>query len=189
MKTLLDYTKNTRAILPDSLRYIRSDVPKQVSEKDLKWLLDNDICTIIDLREEEECHQKKCPLEDHPDFTYIHMPVMGGNAIPQTPADVPVSYLRMADEKMKDIIFSIENAKTNVLYFCNAGKDRTGVVSAILLRRQGMDNEYIVADYLKSGENLQEMLQSFATANPDVDIRVITPAKEYMEYFLGHYDL
>jgi len=189
MKTLLDYTKNTRAILPDSLRYIRSDVPKQISDRDLKWLLNNDIRTIIDLREEEECHQKRCPLENHPDFTYIHMPVTGGNAIPQTPADVPRSYLYMADEKMEEIIRVIENSKTNVLYFCNAGKDRTGVVSAILLRRHGMSDEYIVADYLESGENLQEMLHNFAMENPNVDIRVITPTKEYMEYFLKHCNL
>lgn len=188
MASLLSTTKNTRAILSGNMRYIRSDVPQHLTATEIQWLLDNNIRTIVDLREEHERQQKKCPLEDYSDFTYLHMPVTGGNAIPASPAEVPLSYLHMVDEQMEKIIHTIETAETNVLYFCNAGKDRTGVVSALLLRRQGVAVQYIIDDYLKSGENLREMLQSFAAANPEVDIRVITPVKEYMEYFLKHCD-
>lgn len=186
MPSILQSTKNTRAILPNGMRYIRSDIPQHLTAVEIQWLLENNVRTIVDLREEKERQQKKCPLEENPAFTYFHMPVTGGNVIPKSPADVPLSYLNMVDEKMKDIIHIIESAETNVLYFCNAGKDRTGVVSALLLLRQGMSADYIIADYLKSGENLQEMLQSFSAVNPEVDIRVITPAKEYMVYFLKH---
>ncbi len=35
------------------------------------------------------------------------------------------------------IINTIMNADSNVMYFCGAGKDRTGVVSAIILRKLG----------------------------------------------------
>lgn len=45
----------------------------------------------------------------------------------------------MLDSQMYRIIDLICNAKSNVLYFCNAGKDRTGVVSAILLLKFSMD--------------------------------------------------
>lgn len=104
--------------------------------------------------------------------------------LPETSADVPKSYLNMVDERFGKIIDFIENAETNVLYFCNAGKDRTGVVSAVLLKRQGFQEEYIIQDYLKSAENLKEMLKTFAENNPDVDINVITPRREYMKIFL-----
>lgn len=74
------------------------------------------------------------------------MPVEGGNVVPQS----------------------------NVLYFCNAGKDRTGVVSAILLYKAGMNLEYIIDDYMKSKMNLKNMLESYAKQFPEVNIEVIT---------------
>ena len=115
------------------------------------------------------------------------MPVTGGNAIPAVPEEVACSYIRMADAAMDRIVETILNADTNVLYFCNAGKDRTGVVSAILLSRLGYDRQYILADYLASGENLREVLQAYARSNPEADLRVITPQAAYMEAFLDWY--
>ena len=90
----------------------------------------------------------------------------------------------MADEQTERIIEAAMNAKSNVLYFCNAGKDRTGVVSAILLTRLGYDREYIVADYMKSAENLRETLEAFVKSRPNVDLNVITPQPAYMLDFL-----
>lgn len=43
---------------------------------------------------------------------------------------------------MDNIIDTILNADTNVVYFCNAGKDRTGVVTAIILSNLGYENNY-----------------------------------------------
>ena len=113
------------------------------------------------------------------------MPVTGGNVVPESVDEVSKSYIAMADEKMRAIITAICGAGTNVLYFCNAGKDRTGVVSAILLAQSGMDEEYIVKDYMKSKENLRPMLEGFAKQCPQVDVRVITPDERYMKEFLA----
>ncbi len=48
----------------------------------------------------------------------------------------------------------------------------------------GRDEEYIVADYMKSKENLQPMLDDFARRNPEIDVRVITPQEKYIREFL-----
>ena len=93
----------------------------------------------------------------------------------------------MVDDTMENIINTIMNADTNVMFFCNAGKDRTGVVSAIILSKLGYSKQYIIDDYLLSGVNLKDELQLFAKNNPDVDIDVITPKSEYMERFLEWY--
>lgn len=77
--------------------------------------------------------------------------------------------------------------ESNTLYFCNAGKDCTGVVSAVLLYKLGMSPEYITADYLKSKDNLESVLKSYAEKNPEVDINVITPQKRYIEEFMSWY--
>ena len=54
MGTLLQSTLNTRALPTGNLRYIRSDYPGKLTDQEVKWLLQNDITTVIDLREEKE---------------------------------------------------------------------------------------------------------------------------------------
>ena len=93
----------------------------------------------------------------------------------------------MVDAKFDAMIEFLLNEKSNVLYFCNAGKDRTGVVSAVLLYKLGMSPEYIVNDYLKTKFNLETLLNEFARQNPTIDIDIITPHKRYIEEFLKWY--
>lgn len=184
MGSLLESTLNTRAILPDSYRFVRSDVPNRLTEQEIQWLISQNITTVIDLREETEREQKKCVLIDHEAFSYHCLPVTGGNVVPPTPDDVSKSYSKMVDEQMDKIIDVILLADTNVLYFCNAGKDRTGVVSAILLHKLGMERKYIVSDYMASKENLREVIDAYVGQFPDVNRDVITPHERYMEEFL-----
>ena len=82
----------------------------------------------------------------------------------------------------------IDSAATGVMFFCAAGKDRTGVVSALLQRRAGMPREAIVADYALSGTNLREFLAAFGRQRPEIDPAVYTPQPAYMEAFLDMLD-
>ena len=184
---IFESTKNTRTIIEGDLRYIRSDVPTYLSKKERQWLIDNNIITIIDLREETEQHQRPCPLRKDHSFNYISMPVKGGNTVPESPNEVALSYINMVDDTMDNIVSTIMNADTNVMYFCNAGKDRTGVVTAIILSKLGYSGQYITNDYLLSGESLKEELLLFAQNHPEIDINVITPKPEYIEKFLEWY--
>ena len=54
MKSLLQSTLNTRALPTGDLRYIRSDFPGNLSDEEVQWLVENNITTIVDLREEKE---------------------------------------------------------------------------------------------------------------------------------------
>ena len=153
MSSLLESTTNTRQVLPGSFRLLRSDVPLSPTEKDVAFLLKHGVTTLIDLRSEEEVLRRPCPLAAHPGFSYQHLPVTGGNTMPASPADVPRSYLRMVDAQMAHILRTIRSAGSGVMFFCAAGKDRTGVVSALLQRQAGLKRGEIVADYLLSGEN------------------------------------
>ena len=150
-------------------------------------MIDNNIITIVDLREETEQYQKPCHLRNDGAFNYISMPVKGGNTIPASQNEVVLSYINMVDDTMDNIVNTILNADSNVMYFCNAGKDRTGVVTAIILSRLGYEKQYIINDYLLSAANLESELQLFAENNPDIDINVITPKVEYIEKFLEWY--
>ncbi len=185
--SLFEHTKNSRIIIHGNLRFIRSDVPAYLTEKERQWMIDNNIITIVDLREETEQYQKPCHLRNDGAFNYISMPVKGGNTIPASQNEVVLSYINMVDDTMDNIVNTILNADSNVMYFCNAGKDRTGVVTAIILSKLGYEKQYIINDYLLSGANLESELQLFVDNNPDVDINVITPKAEYIEEFLDWY--
>nr|MCR5331208.1 tyrosine-protein phosphatase [Lachnospiraceae bacterium] len=54
MSSLIASTLNTRALPTGDMRYIRSDYPGNLSDAEVKWLLENGITTIVDLREEKE---------------------------------------------------------------------------------------------------------------------------------------
>lgn len=52
------------------------------------------------------------------------------------------------------------------VFFCAAGKDRTGVLSAVLLGAVGVRDEHIVEDYVLTGQTVDRVIGRFA-AHPD----------------------
>lgn len=90
----------------------------------------------------------------------------------------------MIDEQMNTILETILNATSNVMYFCTAGKDRTGVVSALLLKKLGAKEDLIIEDYMMSKENLIDMLTAYVKEHPEVDIDIIIPKEENIQKVL-----
>lgn len=184
MGTLLQSTLNTRALPTGNLHYIRSDYPGKLTDQEVKWLLQNDITTVVDLREEKEYIAKPCRLEDEEGFVYYHLPVTGGGDTPNSPDAVAETYLAMMDEHMDKIIHTIMNADSNVLYFCSAGKDRTGVVSAIILKNLGISDQRIIDDYMETKDNLMGFLTSYVAAHPEVNLNTIVPNEKNIKRVL-----
>ena len=185
MGSLLRSTLNTRALPVGGLRYIRSDAPLCLTEEEIQWLLDNHITTLVDLRSAQELEHKPCPLQDVAGFTCYHIPVTGGGDTPKSREHLYEVYRGMVDAQMDTILETILNAASNVMYFCTAGKDRTGVVSALLLKRLGISEEVIVEDYMKSKDNLLDMLTSYVKNHPEVDIDIIIPQEENIRQVLS----
>lgn len=184
-RSLFRSTLNTRALPTGDLRYIRSDYPGNLSDEEVKWLIDNNITTVVDLREEKEYTVRPCRLETEKGFTYYHLPVTGGGDTPKSTAAVATTYLGMLDEQMDRIIDTILNAGSNVLYFCGAGKDRTGVVSAVILRKLGYSDQAIVDDYMETKDNLMGFLTAYVAEHPEVDINIIVPNEENIRKVLA----
>ncbi|PZG14366.1 protein-tyrosine-phosphatase [Nonomuraea aridisoli] len=80
------------------------------------------------------------------------------------------------------------------LVHCAAGKDRTGVVSALALEVAGATREAIVEDYVATGERLElilKRLRGSSTYRDDLDSRPADdhmPRARYIEQFLGVLD-
>ena len=185
MGSLLQSTCNTRALPTGTLRYIRSDAPVQLTEEEIRWLRDNRITTLVDLRSQEEVLHRPCALQGVEGFRYVHMPVAGGGNTPVSREHLHQVYRGMLDGQMERIIDTIMNADTNVMYFCTAGKDRTGVVSALILRRLGFSDEEIVADYMLTKDHVMPRLQAYVAQHPEVDINIIIPQEENIRRILA----
>lgn len=185
MGSLLKSTLNTRVLPVGGMRYIRSDVPLCLTEEEVQWLLNNNISTLVDLRSTEELERKPCSLQNRAGFTYYHLPVAGGGDTPKSREHLHKVYQGMVDEQMDIILETILSTTSNVMYFCTAGKDRTGVVSALLLKRLGVSEDVIVEDYMKSKENLLDMLITYVKNHPEVDIDIIIPQEENIRKVLS----
>lgn len=185
MSSLFNSTLNTRALPIGGLRYIRSDVPLHLTTEETQWLLDHDITTLVDLRSTQETERNPCPLQKTAGFTYYALPVTGGGDTPKSIAHLHEVYRGMIDEQMDVILETILNAASNVMYFCTAGKDRTGVVSALLLKHLGATEDVIVDDYMKSKDNLIGMLTAYVQTHPEVNIDIIVPHEENIRNLLA----
>lgn len=79
------------------------------------------------------------------------------------------------------VLFSLlaDSSSAPLLYYCSAGKDRTGVASALILHALGASMDTILDDYLCSTENLRPYWEQFAEAEPYM-IPYYTVTKEYL---------
>lgn len=184
MPSLLKSTWNTRWLPTGDKKYMRTDCPLHLTDEEVQFLKDNNVLTVVDLREAVEYNVRQCRLEKEPGFTYLHLPVSGGDRVPETFEETLEAYKFMVDEKMNLIIETILNAETGVIYFCAAGKDRTGVTSALILKKLGFDEDLIIKDYMTSKDNLLEFVKPYLKENPDFIKKFIMPREEYIKAVL-----
>lgn len=193
--SLLSATANTRDLggYPSSPgqstaknRVWRSDAPICWNAADAQLLQARNMRTLIDLRTDGETQKRPCAYADAAGFDYRRFPITAGSVPPPTLEDVPASYLQIAAQKeTADAIRLIAEAEGGVLLFCTAGKDRTGVVSALLLLACGVDRETVIADYAVSREYNKERLEKYLSEHPDVDRRVVLANETSIARFIG----
>ena len=170
-------------------KIIRTDCVTNLNNEEVDKLIEMGFTTIIDLRNDNEMSEKKSVFADHDSFDCKHIELDG--KIPNSQEEVLDSYIKMlnAKEEIKEIFEILANANGGVIYHCSAGKDRTGVVTACILKFLGVDDKDIIVDYLASGVFLRERLTMFANSVKDKDIfQIINPNYETMSGLLKYID-
>ena len=165
-------------------RLIRSDVPLHPSEKDIEFLKNTGITTLIDTRSREEKEERPHGLAGMEGFNYCDIPIVEGSGIPESVEAVPESYFRIAHSPNTGELFrTIANAHYGVMFNCHAGKDRTGVNSALILWLCGIRKSDIVFDYMRTKENEQPRFEIIHEKNPDIDMNIVIPNENNMIRF------
>ena len=192
--SLLKTTRNTRDLgghpaaggrvtVPD--RIWRSDRQECPDPEDIALLRSKGITTIIDMRTEEDNLTKPSFFRSLEGFTFLNYPIIEGDTIPESVEAVPGSYINIArSENMPRILKAIADADTGVMYNCAAGKDRTGVVTAILLMLCGVSDEEITADYMLTKECNRERFELLRKRRPDLDMNIVIPRESYIRDFM-----
>lgn len=182
-------------------RVFRSDGLQHLTGPDLAKLRDEiRLGTVIDLRSPVEVEEAGCgPIADQAEI--VPLPLFRqtrsegaespGFTMPANMGELYFMMLTFAREPIAEVIRLLARAETPTVFHCAAGKDRTGVISAVLLSLLGVPEGTIVADYAFSRQNIdlinarldasgsyQNLMHSMPEGAYDAD-----PAA--MELFLG----
>ena len=183
--SLLKSTMNTR-FLPGQTKYIRTDLPYKLTKDEIDFLYENNFTTVIDLRTTDEFKSDGSILEQDKRFTVYNMPITLKNLFPMTFDELKQEYIDMVDKNLSMILDFMMSAKTNVIYYCWTGKDRTGVISAMLLKRLGYDKNTIIADYMESMANEYDFLVEHNRLHPDRPMEVLLPNENLIIPIIQH---
>ncbi len=134
-------------------RVFRSNSLQELTDGDLEIVRERlGLVTVLDLRSAREIrHDGLGPLEHEP-LRYVNLPILqekrdyGPGRIETGLVDRYFSYLDLAQENIVQALETISQAQP-LVFHCSAGKDRTGVLAALLLGCLGVEAEIVVSDY------------------------------------------
>ncbi len=149
-------------------RYYRSENLSKVDGKDIAFFGELGIKRIVDLRKPEEKLTAPTPNELRDKVTVVEVPISskiagfddGLDAILTkkissiNSEDMAEMYLEILDEYSDSLIElaqqTIDFSNGSTLIHCTAGKDRTGMLVALIQLAHGVAKEYVYHDYLLS---------------------------------------
>ncbi len=133
---------------------VRTDSLARLTPAGREAMLAYGITTIVDLRCPRELAAAPNPLCDH--RGYLNLPLMddasvGAPSVFETAGENYVSWLADHASQVAAIVAGIaESPPGGILLHCAAGKDRTGVVVALVLSVAGVHRDAIAEDYALS---------------------------------------
>ncbi|MEY8292997.1 tyrosine-protein phosphatase [Carnobacteriaceae bacterium 52-44] len=147
-----------------------------------EYLVDRGVENVIDLRTIEESEIKKYTLT-HEGLTYISLPAATlekdvydvfftdkldkhstSDEIRDAAYFVHGTYNKMPfnNDALRFVFEEMRDKGSSLLFHCSSGKDRTGIVTALILKMFGVEENIIFPDYLKSNESLVEGLNRYS---------------------------
>lgn len=168
-------------------RFIRSDVPQHLTAEGIQFFHSLGVTDVIDFRTHDIAKRYPSVFEFDKRFNYTRFPIVEGSlAAPSKPEDSHLTYMKMLTnlDTFKGIFEVIINARGSVFYHCTAGKDRTGIVSFLLLDLAGVNEQTIIDDYSVSEHFINEGIEKVRAIHPDFPISLGYSKPEYMAQFI-----
>jgi protein-tyrosine phosphatase len=161
-------------------RLYRADTLHRLTPADLQTIVDLGIRTVIDLRSYNELDQHGRIEAGEHEIAYHHLSMLDEVAGADRPApslsdDPPASlgeaYTRTLDVGTPAIAQAVrllaDGGGAPAVFHCMAGKDRTGILAAVVLGALDVPDDEIVADYVLTEETREARDAFLATHDPD----------------------
>jgi protein-tyrosine phosphatase len=163
-------------------RIVRADNLRRLSEHGRQALLDHGVTRVVDLRFPEEL------AEDTPGdlpVEVVHVSIFGESRTDEWQAEQNdamdaaasaeeyvvgwyVEFLDRYRTRIAAAVQAVADAPDGaVVVHCAGGKDRTGLVTALLLRASGVGSDVVAADYALTEEALAESSAAWIAAGAD----------------------
>jgi protein-tyrosine phosphatase len=169
-------------------RLFRADSVHLMSDADVLRARDQlRIRTVVDLRNDEEiaiggigtladaAHRHHAPLSSRRGLDPLDAATLTTALTADRSADSMSPGYLLTLERSADLIVDVIRrfAMTDALpgvFFCAAGKDRTGVMSAVVLGAVGVVDEDIIEDYFLTADSIDQIIGRFASTpgSPDM---------------------
>lgn len=165
-------------------RIFRSDDLGGLTGADLDYLSRVPIVSVVDFRSPQEVSMQadKLPVSVKHSYPYSIVPgdlmKMAGNGILSL-EEVEGLMQQLNKELVTDAdavgkfreLFALlqDDANMPLVYHCTAGKDRTGMASALILFSLGVDDCTVIADYLLSNRYLKGKYDVYIKQNPAIE--------------------
>lgn len=179
--------------------YFRAASLDDVEDVDINDLKDLNVSTIIDLRRENEIDfESDTHKKIKENFDYHHISLAPDKEFRKEEIDkiisgqitVGQSYRNLIDHypAVKEIVSVLANAEGSALYHCQEGKDRTGIVSMIIMGLADVPRGDIIADYETSSAHLG-YIENYGEDEPFSIFRITDPyyMKEAYDYVIKKY--
>jgi protein-tyrosine phosphatase len=162
----------------------RSDTLQEHTDADVARFRERGVALVLDLRTPTEARQEgRGPLVESGSVRYVNAPLLPDSAFNGTADDDVVVHDRTREERVRHYlgylhdsggvemvraVTELARAESAAIFHCAAGKDRTGVLAAMVLDVAGADREAVVADYALTTERIDGImgrlgrLQSYA---------------------------
>ncbi len=142
---------------------VRSDNLRRLSATGWQALLDYGVCTAVDLRRPDEL---AVDLPDPRPIDVIHLDLCPLDLIRgELALQLEDAYLDMLETFHRNFARAIgavaQAPEGGVVVHCLVGRDRTGLVAALLLRVAGVEVSAVAADWAESEENLAAELRAW----------------------------
>ncbi len=177
---------------------VRADILNRLTPVGQQAMLDYGVRTVIDLRSPPEVTREPSTLRDSPWLSYLNLPLEKHDphvsdliSQAETRGEVYCIVLDHYPDAIAAVMDAIVRAQPGgVVIHCHAGKDRTGIIVALLLRLAGVPPDAIADDYAVSQIRLwplYEPLVSAAEKNDAVDFWLRqTATREMIQMLLRH---
>ena len=137
-------------------RFLRSDGLHNLTAEDQRRLWTYGVRLVLDLRTPEEISRQPDRWEACPEMLCRSIPMLDRvnssffqGSLPDSMSEMYCSLLDSPSgkEAIRQVFSAFSETEGGVLYHCTAGKDRTGVISMLLLKLAGVADETVIADY------------------------------------------